>query len=844
MKSLNYLKITLFVLTLTLLSPAGVFAQTPAIEYGEVEELEIGGVEVKGVFFSDANAIKSVAGLKVGQTIKIPGLDITKAMRNLWKLRLFDDVQITQDKRIGNIIFLSIHLMERARLAGWSWRGVKQGMHNDLNDVVTPFLIKGQVASDAMQINARNAIKKYFIEKGYLDVEVTVTEEATSERVNAINLVIHIDTKEKVKIDEIEFVGNEAVKENKLRKLLKETKPKSHLLKKSKYIETDFETDKEALIAYYHTIGYRDAKIIQDSVWRNADGLLEMQITIDEGDKYYFGDITWKGNTIYDSETLSKVLGIKKGDVYNEELLQTRLTSSIDGRDVSSLYLDDGYLFFNAEPTEISVDNDTIDIEMRIFEGPQATIDEVVIKGNTRTHEHVIRRELRTKPGQKFSRSDIIRSQRQIIALGYFNPENLGIGTPVDQATGTVDIIYEVEERPSDQLELSAGWGGFGRSKVIGTLGVTFNNFSLRNIFNKDAWSPLPQGDGQRFSIRAQTNGDFFQSYNFSFTEPWFGGKRPNSFTVGGVLTKYNQEYFNGGKLAIGRAYVGLGSRLKWPDDNFVSNTTLNIEYLNLENYKTGDFRDPNNPDPLTNIIADGFFNNFSISQTIARSTINEPTFPRSGSQISLTLQATPPYSLLGRDVNLEDPQQAYKWVEYHKWRLDAEWYTPVVGKLVMKVASKMGFLGHYDRKIGSPPFERFEVGGDGLSNQQFGITGKDILAMRGYEVEDISANQQGGATIFNKFTAEIRYPLSLNPSSTIFGLLFLEGGNAWKSFEDYNPFDLKRSAGVGLRAYLPMFGLLGFDFGYGFDNLNKINSGAKWTEFGNFNIILGFEPD
>ncbi len=839
MNSLNYLKITLFFLSLSLLIPAVVSAQIPTIEYGEVEELEIGGVEVKGIFFSDANAIKSVAGLKVGQTIKIPGTDITKAMRNLWKLRLFDDVQIIQDKRIGNIIFLSIHLMERARLAGWSFRGVKQSTHNDLNDVVAPFLIKGQVASDAIQINAKNAIKKYFIEKGYLDVTVTVSEEATTERVNAINLIINIDTKEKVKIEEINFVGNEAVKENKLRKLFKETKPKSSVLKKSKYIETDFETDKEALIAYYHTIGYRDARIVNDSVWRNADGLLEMQITIDEGAKYYFGDITWKGNTIYDSETLTRVLGIKKGDVYNDELLQTRLTFSIDGRDVSSLYLDDGYLFFNAEPTEISVDNDTIDIEMRIFEGPQATIDEVVIKGNTRTHEHVIRRELRTQPGQKFSRSDIIRSQRQIIALGYFNPESLGISTPVDQATGTVDIIYEVEERPSDQLELSAGWGGFGRSKVIGTLGVTFNNFSLRNIFNKDAWSPLPQGDGQRFSVRAQTNGDFFQSYNFSFTEPWLGGKRPNSFTVGGVLTKYNQEYFNGGKLAIGRAYVGLGSRLKWPDDNFISNTTLNIEYLNLDNYATGDFRDPRG-----NIISDGFFNNFSISQTIARSTINEPTFPRSGSQISLTLQATLPYSLLGRDVNLEDPQQAYKWVEYHKWRLDAEWYTPVVGKLVLKAASKMGFLGHYDRQIGPPPFERFEVGGDGLSNQQFGITGKDILAMRGYEVEDIAANALGGATIFNKFTAELRYPLSLNPSSTIFGLLFLEGGNAWKSFEDYNPFDLKRSAGVGLRAYLPMFGLLGFDFGYGFDNLNKINSGAKWTEFGNFNIILGFEPD
>ena len=603
-------------------------------------------------------------------------------------------------------------------------------------------------------------------------------------------------------------------------------------------VETDYESDKEAIIAYYHTLGYRDAQIVEDSIWRSPDGL-RMHLTIDEGDQYYFGDITWKGNTVHDSETLNKVLGIRKGEVYNEELLETRLRFSIDGRDVSSLYMDDGYLFFNVDPTEVAVVNDTIDIEMRIFEGPQATIDEVVIKGNTRTHEHVIRRELRTQPGQKFSRSDIIRSQRQIIALGYFNPENLGIQTPVDQANGTVDIIYEVEERPSDQLELSAGWGGIGRNKIIGTLGVTFNNFSLRNILNREAWSPLPQGDGQRFSVRAQTNGDYFQSYNMSFTEPWLGGKRPNSFTIGGVLTKFDQTDFGGGKLAIGRGYVGLGSRLKWPDDNFVSNTTINLEYLNLEDYLTGEFRDKNN-EPVT----DGFFNNFSLSQTITRTTINEPSFPRSGSQISLTLQLTPPYSLLGREVDLENAQQLYKYVEYHKWRLDAEWYTPVVGKLTLKTASKMAYLAAYNKDIGPPPFERFEIGGDGLSNQQFGITGKDIIAMRGYELGDIDANQFGGATIFNKFTAELRYPLSLNPGSTIFGLVFVEGANGWRSFDDYNPFDLKRSAGVGLRAFLPMFGLLGFDFGYGFDNSSKIRQGAKWTEFGNFNIILGFEPD
>jgi outer membrane protein insertion porin family len=835
----RFLLFLLLVLCSLLAIPQASFAQRVPLQYTTPEELEIGGIEVKGIFFSDPNAIKSVTGLKVGDKIKIPGLAITKAMRNLWKLRLFDQVEITQDKRIGDIVFLTIHLTEKARLAGWSYRGVPQSIHDDLNDVLTPFLIKGQVASTAMQINAVNALKKYYIDKGFLDVDVQVTEESTGERVNAANLVFNIDTKEKVKIANIDFIGNDNVKDKKLEKLMKETKSKGKILKRSKLIDNDFEADKELVIAHYQNLGFRDARIVRDSVWRNAKGEVEIQIVMDEGKKYYFGDITWKGNTLHSSEELSRVLGINKGDVYNEELLQTRLTFSIDGRDVSSIYLDDGYLFFNAQPTEIAVRGDTIDIEMRIFEGPQATIDEVVIKGNTRTHEHVIRRELRTQPGQKFSRSDIIRSQRQIIALGYFNPESLGIQTPVDESNGTVDIIYEVEERPSDQLELSAGWGGFGRSKVIGTLGVTFNNFSLRNLFNKDAWSPLPQGDGQRLSLRAQTNGDFFQSYNFSFTEPWLGGKKPNSFTVGGVVTKYNQEIFQLGKLAIGRAFVGLGSRLKWPDDNFISNTTINIEYLNLDDYATGDFVDRNGQ-PITN----GNFNNFSIQQTIARTTINEPNFPRSGSQISLSLQFTLPYSLWGREVDLADPQQLYKFVEYHKWRIDAEWYTPIVGKLTLKTGAKMGYLGHYNKDIGAPPFERFQVGGDGLSNQQFGITGKDIIAMRGYETGDIGANNLGGAAIFNKFTAEIRYPLSLNPSSTIYGLLFLEGGNAWKTFGEYNPFDLKRSAGVGLRAFLPMFGLIGFDFGYGFDNEEKIRTGAKWTEFGNFNIILGFEPD
>lgn len=825
----------LFLLGLFTLNTLSISAQTETDD----DKFEIGGLEIAGTFNSDPNALKSVAGLRVGQMIKIPGPDITRAMQNLWKLRLFDDVQITQDKKIGNIVFLTIHLTEKARLNNWSFRGIPQGQHKDLNDELKPFLIKGQVASTAIQRNAIHAIKKYYTEKGHLDAQVTISEEPAQDRVNAVNLIIQIDPGPKIKIQNITFEGNEVVKSTKLRKMMKETKQQSHLLKKSKFIENDFDTDKESVITHYNNLGYRDAQIVNDSVWRNSEGHLDMLITVSEGKQYFFGDISWKGNTIHSSDQLSKILGIQKGDVYNPELLSTRLSFSIDGRDVSSLYMDDGYLFFNVNPTEVAVRGDTIDMEMVIFEGPQATIDEVGIEGNTRTHEHVIRRELRTLPGSKFSRSDIIRSQRQIIALGYFNPENIGIQTPVDQNNGTVDIIYTVEEKPSDQLELSAGWGGFGQNKLIGTLGVTFNNFSLRNLFNGQAWSPLPQGDGQRFSVRAQTNGEFFQSYNFSFTEPWLGGKRPNSFTVGGALSKLNYSSLGDGKFATGQVYFGLGSRLKWPDDNFVSNTTLTLEYISLDSFQTGDFVDKNGLG-----ISYGNYNNFSITQQITRTTINEPTFPRTGSLISLTVQATLPYSLMGRKFDANDPQSLYRFVEYHKWRFDAEWYTPIIGKLVLKTGMKMGYLGFYNKDIGAPPFERFEVGGDGLSNQQFRITSKDIIAMRGYEVDQIPANGLGGATVFNKFTAEVRYPISLNPNSTIFALAFLEGANAWSRFSDYNPFDLKRAAGVGLRAYLPMFGLLGFDYGFGFDNQSLINTGAKWTQYGNFNIILGFEPD
>jgi outer membrane protein insertion porin family len=811
----------------------------PVFNYGEPRDFEIGGIKVTGATFSDENALKSISGLKVGDRIRVPGGDIPRAMKALWNLKLFTDIQLLQENTIGDIIFLEIVVQERPRLTAHSFRNIKKSQHDDINTKINPLLVKGGIVTENTKVTAQKAIEKYFIDKGYLDASVRVIEEPDSSRINAVRLVFDADQGKRVRIQDITFTGAEAVKARKLRRMMKGTKSRRALFSSSKFIRSDYKDDQKKIVAYYNTIGHRDAIVLGDSIWREEDGDLMIRLDISEGPRYYFRNIYWKGNSIYTSETLTEVLGIEKGDVYNQELLEKRLRFSEEGRDVSSLYMDNGYLFFNIEPTEVAISGDSLDLEMRVFEGPQATIDKVSISGNDRTHEHVIRRELRTLPGAKFSRSDIIRSQRQIMNLGYFNPENLGINTPVNPQRGTVDIEYTVEERPSDQLELSAGWGGIGRG-VIGTLGVAFNNFSMRNILRRESWNPLPQGDGQRLSLRAQTNGRFFQSYNLSFTEPWLGGKKPNSFSVAGVYTKFN---LSGGSFGIGGVTVSLGSRMKIPDDNFISSTALNLQNLSLDNWLDGLFRTGDGE-----IVTAGRYNNFSITQTITRSTINNPLFPQDGSRFSLSLQATLPYSLFIDKPYADLPvEERFKWLEYHKWRFNAEWYTALVGKLTLKTEAKIGMIGAYNKAIGVSPFERFQLGGDGLNNQQFGqFNGTDIVSMRGYEINDLENNlidgQRVATPIFNKFTVELRYPLSLNPSSTIYVLAFAQGGNAYRDFRSYNPFDLKRSAGVGLRVFLPMFGMLGFDYGLGFDKPNT--GGGVFKNYGDFNIILGFEPE
>ncbi|MEM9548981.1 MAG: POTRA domain-containing protein [Bacteroidota bacterium] len=842
------------------------------LDYTEKNEYEIGSVEVVGAPDRDPKAIKSIAGLKVGDKIQLPGLVVPKAVKALMRLRLFDDVQIIQKSLDGDVVHLTIVLVERPTLARYSYKGVKKSKHDDLNDIVRNILNKGGIVNDAQKNLAVKKITKYFVDKGKLDAKVKVDEIPDDSKPNSIRLVFDINVGERVKVQDITFTGNSEVGNRKLRKKMKNTKRKGTWFRKTKFIKEDYEEDKESVVAYYNTLGFRDAKILNDSIWREEDGDIRIHIDLNEGNRYYFRNIVWKGNSLFTDDQLSSVLGIVKGDAYDPELLQNRLTYSLDGRDISSLYMDDGYLFFDIKPTEVAIDNDSIDIEMRIYEGPQATINEVIIRGNDRTHEHVVRRMIRTRPGKKFSRSDIIRSQREIINLGYFSPENMPINTPVNPQRGTVDIEYVLEERPSDQLELSAGYGG--ASGLIGTLGVTFNNFSIRNLKNRQSWSPLPQGDGQKLSLRIQSNSRFFRSYNFTFTEPWLGGKKPNSLTVGAVRSAIDYSQFGQGALKITRIFAGLGSQMRWPDDFFSRSTTLNLETISLDDYQNSVFQVQTDEGNFVRI-RDGSFKNFSITQNFTRSSISDPLFPRRGSRVSLSIQLTPPYSLfrgsdffrlteeekqqiiadkedergpvfpLSQDdkdqiISEEENARKFEWLEYHKWKFNSEWYFNVTGKLVFMTQVKMGFLGSYNSDIGAPPFERFELGGDGLANQNNALTGTEIIALRGYDPREINGGRP--ATIYDKFTIELRYPLSLNPSSTIYGKIFAQGGNAWENFSDFNPFDMNRSFGAGLRVFLPMFGLLGFDYGIGFDR--NLPEGTGVGEYARFNIVLGFEPE
>jgi len=800
------------------LSSIQLFAQKDSVtffDYKNPELYSIDSIFVSGVKFLDNATLISLSGLKKGQALQIPGDEISDAITKLWKQGLFSDAKIMVTKIVNKKVTLEIYLQERPKLANVIYHGVKKSEEDDLKEKLN--LQRGGQITENLLINSSNKIKDHFKEKGFLKTEVSFVQKEDSMFLNSVNLHIFVDKKLKIKIKQIIFEGNKILPDKKLRRAMKETKQKRKInFKGSKYIVEKFEEDKKNIIIKYNEKGYRDARIVKDTIYDFDAQTIVLKIAIEEGRQYFFRNINWVGNTKYSSETLSKILGIKKGDVYDQILLDKRLISDEDA--VGNLYLDDGYLFYNCSPLEVSVANDSIDLEMRVMEGKQATINNILITGNNKTKEYVIRREIRTKPGELFSKTDITRSIRELAQLGYFDPEKLNVNPMPNPAEGTVDIEYLVEEKANDQLELSGGYGG---NMLIGTIGVRFNNFSTKDFFKKGAWRPIPSGDGQQLSVRAQTNGKYYQSYNLSFVEPWFGGKKPISFTFSvyrtlrttGSLLSSDPE---SPSFKISGAAIGLGNRLRWPDDYFMLYNELSFQQYDLHNWTNGF------------VIKDGKSNNVSYKITFSRNSIDNPLYTRRGSMFSLSSQLTPPFSLLNKkDYTLLSDAEKYKWIEYHKWIFEADWFTPLVQNLVLHTKTTFGFLGHYNPDRQSP-FEGFSLGGDGMGYYMYGV---DVVGLRGYE--NGSLTPEGSRPIYNKMNMELRYPFSLNPQATVYGMLFLEGGNAWNTAEDFNPFDIYRAAGAGLRIFLPMLGMMGIDWGYGFDAPGS-------TKKSQFHFVLG----
>jgi len=804
----------------TLLIPLSLTAQINIgntlenISYERPVEYEIAGITVQGIENLDKNAIITLSGLNVGSKIMVPGEELSKAITKLWDQNLFTDISIDVSKVMGSNIFLEINLEELPKLSKFGFKGASKSEVDKLRDKIE--LTRGKVVTENVLNNTKHIILEYFKDKGYLNTSVEIYKETDPNSLSSIILDIDINKGDKVKINSITFEGVNQFSQKKLKRTLKETKEKKffRIFKTSKFLEKPFKTDLEQIINLYNEKGFRDAQIVLENIDEISSDLIDINITIEEGIKYHFRNIDWLGNTKYNSEYLDLLLGIKSGDIYDEKMMNERLQMSMSGTDITSLYMDDGYLFFNINPVETLVEGDSIDYEIRIYEGKQATINKVSIVGNTKTNDHVIMREIRTKPGELFSRSDIIRSQEELNRLNYFNPQTLGVTPKPDPQTGNVDIEYSVEEKPSDQIELQGGWGA---GRVVGTLGLTFNNFSLKNIFDKSTWSPLPSGDGQRISIRAQTNGSFFQNYSFSFTEPWLGGKKPNSlnFSAYHSIQDYSTDIVDN-RLDIIGLNLGLGKRLRWPDDYFSMSQSISIQQYNLKNRQ------------LVPGFSNGISKNISYRTTFSRSSIFDPIFPKTGSQFTFIGHFTPPYSLFNKkDYATMTLNEKYEWLEYFKIKLNGTWYANPFADLVIKTHSAFGFLMDYNSEVGLPPFERFFVGGDGLMG--FNMDGREVIGLRGYANNSLSQHLIAGGSIYSKYTLELRYPLSLNPSSTIYATGFAEAGNAWGSFSDFNPFEVKRSLGFGIRIFMPMFGLLGFDFAHGYDPIPGTTQKSGW---------------
>ena len=880
---LRYLPIFLF-LTMLLGFGSDAFAQIQIgddlseIDYSRPQKYEIGGVVVEGAKYVDGSMLSMIACLRIGDEITIPGDGISNGIRKIWEQGLFEDVAINATDFVGNKVFLQIVIKEKPRVSKFSFNGIKKSEADDIRNKIN--LSRGDIATEHLMTKTTRIIEDFFYDKGYLNVDIDIEQKPDTVRENYIDMVINVKKGDKVKIGQINVIGNENLADGQVLSAMKETKQRGHfdplnplgptivnavadvvtlhplravntveeyfydnyrprIFKASKYIEKNYEDDKKLIIDKYNAKGYRDARIVSDSVYRIDDKNLGIDLVIDEGNKYHYRNITWTGNTKYTDETLNSVLGIKKGDVYNKELLDKNLNYSETNLDVSSLYMDDGYLFFRIDPVEVAVENDSIDLEIRLNEGKQARISNIFLVGNTKTYDHVVLRELYTRPGQLFSRSDVLRSVRELATLGFFNQESINPDVQPNPSDNTVDINYSVEEAAADQIRFSAG---FASNYLMLEAGLQFSNFSMRNIFNKKAWRPLPMGDGQKLSLAVTTLGTRYITYNVSFTEPWLGGRKPNAFSTSFYQAFYSNQYEKGteqyGWFNMTGGTIGLGRRLTWPDDYFSLYQGLNMKRYSLHNYQNSYYLNVGD--------GNGKFNLISYNFILSRNSVSQPLYPRNGSEFQLGLEITPPYSLLNnKDYNGLSENEKYKWIEMHRWTFKAAWYTELYEKLVMMTRVRFGYLGHYNDQIGPTPFHRFFLGGDGLSNYSF--DSRELVGMRGYANNSLtpgfyssSSSGGNGGNIMTKYTLEMRYPLSLNPQATIYALTFLEAGNCWLGFNTFNPFDVKRSAGVGIRIYLPMFGLLGLDWGYGFDDVY----GTEGNNHSQFHFSIGGSID
>ncbi len=810
------------------------------IDYMTEEDYVVGGVSVSGIRYLDINALIGISGLRIGQKITIPGEVISNAVRKLWQQGLFSDVRISIDRIKSDTVFFDIYLQERPRISSIKINGIRPSENQDILDKIN--LPVGSQLTSYIMTTTSKIIKDHYIEKGFLNTTVEYVQKDDPDQPNNVILNINVDKNDRVKIKEFTFEGNQNFEDMKLRRQMKGTKKKNlNFFKPSKFIGEKFKEDKGTLTSFYNDNGFRDFTILSDSLYKISDDRVGLLIRVDEGDQYFLRSVDWVGNSVYRKEDLDRVFNVERGSVYNQSLILDRLNGSGGAQDaVNNLYLDYGYLFSQIIPIEAKVEDDSIDLEIRIYEGEQAYLNDILISGNIRTNEHVARRELYTLPGDLFSKEKIIRSIRQLGVLGHFDPEKINPTPLSDPVNGTVDLLYKLEEKANDQFEVSGGWGA---GMLVGTIGVRFNNFAMRNFFKWNEWRPYPSGDGQSLSIRAQSNGRVYQSYNISFVEPWLGGKKPNTFSVSLYRSKLtnNQKKTDDGyqSMIIDGASIGLGKRLDWPDDFFSIYGELSYQKYNLNNYSVMSFLFQNGESNLLSLT--GRIQRFSTSPNLI--------YPRSGSSFSLSLQATPPYSIIsGKDMTDVTDQVKYKWIEFHKWIFKADYYFPLDpgDKLILNTRFSFGYLGYYNKDIGPSPFENFSVGGDGMTGYSF--YGREIISLRGYSsgsggvgsLTPLDPETQAPAgNVYSKITMELRYPVTLNPQATIYGLVFLEAGRAWTYLKEYNPFRMNRAAGIGIRANLPMFGLLGVDWGYGFDEVPDPSSFQDANK-SQFHFVIG----